>query len=136
MFQMQPKVKMRQIRIVAALGALLLAAAVFGWGLQYKLSLYKDSGDQTNSMPHAKLLSQKERPASAVAIHLVGSNSQQLLTPAGFPMLFVAAVLLASVSARLFWITLRALVRNSDKHRLAGLDHFAFRPPPVATSSY
>jgi hypothetical protein len=39
---------------------LMLAFAVFAWGLHYKLSLYRSEATQRQSV--AKLLSQKERP--------------------------------------------------------------------------
>src|ERR1700760_2143037 len=43
-------------------GLLMLSMAVFAWGLQYKLSLYKSKDSISHSAPEAKLLSQKERP--------------------------------------------------------------------------
>jgi len=42
---------------------LVLALAVFAWGLQYKLSLYHSEARRTG-VPEAKLLSPRERPAS------------------------------------------------------------------------
>ena len=41
----------------------MLCMAIFGWGLQYKLSLYEGSKSISHLAPAAKLLSQKERPA-------------------------------------------------------------------------
>ena len=41
--------------------------AVFGWGLQYKLSLYQGKDSISHLAPEAKLLSQKERPTAAQA---------------------------------------------------------------------
>jgi hypothetical protein len=43
----------------------MLGIAVFFWGLQYKLSLYHS---EQGAVPAAKLLSQRERPASSVAM--------------------------------------------------------------------
>ncbi len=41
---------------------LLLAIAVFGWGLHYKLTLYQQGAEVRVSEPAAKLLSERERP--------------------------------------------------------------------------
>ena len=46
----------------------MLSMAVFGWGLQYKLSLYKGKDSISHLAPEAKLLSQKERPATGQAM--------------------------------------------------------------------
>jgi hypothetical protein len=48
--------------VLLPIGLLLLSMAVFGWGLQYKLSLYQGKDSITHLAPVAKLLSQKERP--------------------------------------------------------------------------
>ena len=42
-----------------ALGLLMLSAAVFGWGLQYKLSLYQGRDSITHQMPEAKFFPRK-----------------------------------------------------------------------------
>jgi hypothetical protein len=48
------------------LAMLLLAFAVFGWGLHYKLTLYEQAAPVQASEPAAKLLSERERgPAKA-----------------------------------------------------------------------
>ena len=44
----------------------LVVFAVFSWGVQYKLSLYDWPAKTVAATPHAKLLSQKERP---IAVH-------------------------------------------------------------------
>ena len=49
-------------RNVPALLLAMLAFAVFAWGLNYKLSLYRSETAQHRG-PEAKLLSQRERPA-------------------------------------------------------------------------
>jgi hypothetical protein len=53
--------------VLLPLGLLMLSMAVFGWGLQYKLSLYKSKDSISHIAPEAKLLSQKERPAAVQA---------------------------------------------------------------------
>jgi hypothetical protein len=54
-------------RIRLPFGTLVLLLAVFGWGLQYKTSLYQDqrSNLHSKSLPPAKLLSEAERIASS-----------------------------------------------------------------------
>jgi len=48
------------------LGTLALLLALFGWGLQYKTSLYHSGKDlHSHSVPPAKLLSEAERRISA-----------------------------------------------------------------------
>ena len=55
----------RRRAVLLPLGLLMLSMAVFGWGLQYKLSLYQGKGSIAHLTPEAKLLSQKERPRPA-----------------------------------------------------------------------
>ncbi len=54
----------RRRAVLLPLGLLMLSMAVFGWGLQYKLSLYQSKHSIAHCAPEAKLLSQKERPAT------------------------------------------------------------------------
>jgi hypothetical protein len=54
----------RRRAILLPIGLLMLCMAVFGWGLQYKLSLYQPEDSVSHLAPVAKLLSQKERPAA------------------------------------------------------------------------
>jgi hypothetical protein len=59
----------------------LVSLSVFTWGLQYKLSLYRTVHHPRSTIPAAKLLSPKERPA------LVNHQSRQpgLSSPALIP---------------------------------------------------
>jgi hypothetical protein len=57
----------RRRAVLLPLGLLMLSMAVFGWGLQYKLSLYKSKDSISHMAPEAKLLSQKERTAAVQA---------------------------------------------------------------------
>jgi hypothetical protein len=50
---------------VIGVSVLLLALAVFGWGLHSKLSLYHVRARASEATPIAKLLSQRERTADA-----------------------------------------------------------------------
>jgi hypothetical protein len=114
-----------------------LALAVFSWGLQYKLSLYDPPHAISHSMPHAKLLSSKER---------VSLSSTQCADEASSPGP-AGQVLRGSFvvwALALMWSFLRApgarpfsqrfLLRSGQrvdlKTREAGLSAFFFRPPP------
>jgi hypothetical protein len=64
-----------------SLGMLLLAFAVFSWGLKYKLSLYDPPTNRSAHMAEAKLLSNKERPSVSNVTELaVASVAQPILT--------------------------------------------------------
>lgn len=52
-------------RTAPAMFLLMLAFAVFAWGLHYKLSLYRSEATH-HRQPAAKLLSQKERPSTVM----------------------------------------------------------------------
>jgi len=77
-------------RLPTLVPVLLLAFAVFAWGLQYKLSLYHSETRQTG-VPEAKLLSPKERltaPLETVALTgslFIASNRNIVPTAAAFP---------------------------------------------------
>jgi hypothetical protein len=124
------KVNGRRLQIVAALGTLYLALAVFGWGLQYKLSLYEHSDDHASSIPDAKLLSQKERPASSATIGLIAASTRQPQLPARFFALLVVTIMACTSAAQFSWIRNRAFSSYSGKQRLAAFHYFSFRPPP------
>ena len=62
---------------------LLLALAVFGWGLRSKLSLYHVAR-ASEAIPIAKLLSERERPADKVQHgHLDDSDLDTTASPVG-----------------------------------------------------
>lgn len=110
-----------------ALGLLMLSAAVFGWGLQYKLSLYKGKDSISHQIPEAKLLSQKERPALGQAI-----TASPTKLPA-FDLLPVFLVL--SVAPGLFRAAARYVrtgsVEQSRPPLPPCLEAIFLRPPPV-----
>lgn len=110
-----------------ALGLLVLSAAVFGWGLQYKLSLYKGKDSISHQIPEAKLLSQKERPATRQAVNV---------RPSELPAFHVIPVLLiVTVTSGLFQAAAR-YVRTGSLERAraplpACLQAIFLRPPPA-----
>lgn len=62
-------------RLPAFFVVLMLTFAVSSWGLQYKLSLYHSPGVR-HSVPEAKLLSEKERPASSTHLERLRLSSR------------------------------------------------------------
>ena len=108
-----------------------MVVAVFGWGLQYKLSLYNSSDVYTTSFPHAKLLSPKERPASAPDIASTTSPTPQLELLSFYTGCLLAAIVFSfpmPTSGR----NLKAPAKEqSRKQRYAASNFFSFRPPPA-----
>jgi hypothetical protein len=129
----------RRIRTLHMLGMLLLAVSVFAWGLQYKMSLYATSNNAGASVePHAKLLSQKERPASPLDVASTGSDLTQyllqLLTSSTI-FLFAAALFVLTIANTLL-IRCVPLAPALRRRRFAAQNFFSFRPPPAAFPSH
>jgi hypothetical protein len=105
----------------------MLSMAVFGWGLQYKLSLYQGKDSITHLAPVAKLLSQKERPAAGRAMDARPSE-----LPA-FPVL--AALLMVALTPGLYQAAARYARTASTEGSRAPLppclQAVFLRPPPV-----
>jgi energy-converting hydrogenase Eha subunit F len=125
----------RHRSIAAVLGVLVLILALFGWGLQYKLSLYERPGGHPSPMPHAKLLSQKERPSSSNTVGLVNPVDPQPQSPVFSPALVIAAILIGSYIVMFLRMLITTLVSDSGQLRSAASNYFAFRPPPAIISS-
>jgi hypothetical protein len=105
----------------------MLSMAVFGWGLQYKLSLYKAKSSITHLAPVAKLLSQKERPVAA---------QPAIERPTELPSLpQISLAVVATLAPGLFRATARyRRIGSTEKARPPlppCLELLFFRPPPV-----
>lgn len=128
----------RRVRTLHMLGMLLLAVSVFAWGLQYKMSLYNTSSDSgASAAPHAKLLSQKERPPSPLGVASPSSDLTQYpsqLLASSTIFLFVAVLFVLSAVDVLHARRLH-LASALPCQRFAALDFFSFRPPPTALPS-
>jgi hypothetical protein len=116
----------RHRAVLLPLGLLMLSMAVFGWGLQYKLSLYQGKDSITHLAPAAKLLSQKERPAVGQVLSV---------RPVAWPVF--PALLMLALSCGLCQIAAR-YVRAGSMLRLRAplppcLLAIFLRPPPVLT---
>jgi len=123
----------RRIHTLNVLGMLFLAISVFAWGLQYKMSLYSPSSGLNASVPHAKLLSQKERPDSNVAS--IKPDSTQDRSPVSYTIFLFASILCTLVVAVTVQTRGLSLDKGSRLQRFAALDFFSFRPPPVLLPS-
>ena len=119
----------RRCAFLLSFGLLTLSMAVFGWGLQYKLSLYQANSSIAHLTPEAKLLSQKERPLVAQV-----QNTRPVEPPA-FPVF--PALLMVTLAASLCHAATRyTRIGSVEKSRapLPACVHAIFcRPPPVLT---
>lgn len=122
----------RRLSYGATFGILLVAVAVFGWGLRYKLSLYHPVEKTSNSGLHAKLLSQKERPVpnqiAGVDRPATWQPQRTELHPALLPT--IASFALHVVSFLRAQDTARGAVRQLQDS--VACNFFFFRPPPSA----
>lgn len=118
----------RRRSVVTALGILTLALAVFGWGVQYKLSLYDAPSGHTVSVAQAKLLSPKERSVAARAPAMFLPDTQAPLAVVLAFITIASLGLFHGPSAR------RAGSREDDPlgiDRRVSSTYFSFRPPPA-----
>ena len=111
----------------------ILVFAVFGWGLQYKLSLY-NAPDSVSHIPQAKLLSNEERAGHvAPALASDAGSTKQILPPwmASLVLIFPWILLLSGdhgpLSRR---ISACFTVEPRQRIQQASLCPFFFRPPP------
>jgi hypothetical protein len=120
----------RQASHAMALAVFLLGFAVFFWGLGYKLSLYDLPGSPSTHIAQAKLLSQKERPASIKAVNLV-SPIELTFSRIVFSVFLIAALCLSRLSMQLVRILLGSNV-DIKRGKAFLSSFFSFRPPPVS----
>ena len=116
-------------RLLAA-GIFVLALAVFGWGIRYKVSLYELPGSPATSMPHAKLLTEKERPASArQADHT--SPEQQRVSQILLSAIIAIAIVATILHRHGLSYAISGCVRLAHTRAYFGSIFFSFRPPPT-----
>lgn len=106
----------------------MLAIAVFSWGVRYKVSLYNPAAH----MSAAKLLSQRERPATIESARLAAYPVVNL-EPVTFFALAMGVVLAWA------WSLKPAFSPKIVRHRIQllkrpGQTFFFFRPPPFLAS--
>jgi hypothetical protein len=107
----------------------MLALAVFSWGIRYKVSLYNSA----THMSEAKLLSQKERPATSESTKLVADPA----TNRGPTTLFGLAIgaMLAGLCFRKQAFSPRNVCHQTQLPRQSNQTFFFFRPPPFLFAS-
>lgn len=122
------KIHSKQLTLILpVMGTAVLALTVFLWGVEYKCSLYPVHGKTPTSVPVAKLLSERERPAP-------GAHRNSLRAPLSLAALFALWLLtvptLRTLRAGFNPTLLPTLPTPIDGLRPASLYHFSFRPPP------
>jgi hypothetical protein len=127
---MRINVPNRRISPAAALGILLVALAVFGWGLQYKVSLYQSPVASANASPHANLLSQKERLTPSRASDIGGFEPSSACASFDPPAMLLIALILAFLSME-FQIRSTMVATIACGRKMAASSFFSFRPPPA-----
>lgn len=126
----------RRISTLTAMGVLLLACAVFGWGLEYKMSLYAPMSTQTTSIPEAKLLSEKERPASDRSATSIRSVSTKLQASIQFSLFLITLLAMELHLKAALWMRITRVPDDLRQQRCAHSNYFSFRPPPVLFPSH
>jgi hypothetical protein len=117
----------RRFAFLLPLGLLTLSMAVFGWGLQYKLSLYQGKDSISHLAPVAKLLSQKERPA---ARQVMDARPTELPAFPLFPSLLMVALTPDLYQAAARYVR-TASTEGSRAPLPPCLQAVFLRPPPV-----
>ena len=121
----------RSERILTPIGILLLALAVFGWGVQYKVSLYDLATTASPSIPQAKLLSKDKWAPSPHDGHAL--DMKPPLQPSIERLLLQGLFLVMALGAQTFPAAAKKL-REGRRPWLswssASLSAFFFRPPP------
>lgn len=130
---LNPSPKNRRAVLPLTIGLLALGIAVFGWGLHYKMSLYRSKHIAGHHWQAANLLTERERPS---ALHTAIHHEPELFTAAALtflPLLFLALDLLACGKLRMSY----ARLQSARCWRLcikASFSPFFFRPPPPILS--
>jgi hypothetical protein len=133
---MRTRNTVRFMTALTGMGILILVCAVFGWGLQYKLSLYEASGSHSTLIPHAKLLTQEQRPVSLQD----GASKRPLYTrqqlPIVYPLLLITALAMGLCLAAAIYMRTSGTHEASRQQRYAHFYFFFFRPPPASLPLY
>jgi hypothetical protein len=114
--------------LAIAVSILLLAFAVFGWGLHSKLSLYHIRARASEATPIAKLLSERERPPD-VAQHC-DLNHDDLHCDLHGAALAATAILLPQYATQSREIAPRGEAPPLPPRTLASKGPSLRRPPP------
>jgi hypothetical protein len=113
------------VLMVIAIGV--LAASVLAWGTEYKVSLYRRGHRESrHSVPFAKLLSEKERPAAA---HPADARPTLQSAAAGLTLLSFALTIPDPRRGPQNW--LQRLRSHPAFPHFPCLGHFGLRGPPA-----
>ena len=109
--------------------AVVLAFAVFTWGVRYKVSLYNPAAH----MSAAKLLSQRERPATFESAKVAADPA---VNPEPVTFFAVAMGVMLAWAWSLKLVFSPRIVRHRARlPKQPGQTFFFFRPPPVLLAS-
>lgn len=111
--------------LLIATTAAILAASVFLWGTEYKLSLYPQGRTARVAIPYAKLLSERERPA---VVHVNLATFRSLAAPTLALILCAPAI---RDSRKAFTFAAPALFGDPAVSHLFRFPPLWFRPPPA-----
>ncbi len=109
--------------------AVVLAFAVFSWGVRYKVSLYNPAAH----VSAAKLLSQRERPATIENARLAADPAVNL-EPVTFFAVAMGVMLAWAWSLKPLFSP-RSVSFRARLPKQPGQTFFFFRPPPVLFAS-
>ena len=130
-FSMRINSPTRHASIATVFAIMTLALAVLGWGTGYKLSLYDPPGSPSASMPHAKLLTQRERPpATTDASELVPASLYS--QPTTFNSGVFAVVIVLGLAFKTCFRVQSVEVDAACKQVRFNSNFFSFRPPPAS----
>jgi hypothetical protein len=121
----------RHTSIATVFAIMALALAVLGWGTGYKLSLYDPPGSPSASMPHAKLLSQRERPPATTDASEVAPASLHS-RPTTFNPGVIAVVLVLGLAFEACFRVQSLEVGAACRQVRFNSNFFSFRPPPAS----
>jgi hypothetical protein len=127
---MQIDITTRRIPVLTVICALLLMVGLIAWGAKYKMSLYDPPGSVSASIPHAKLLSQKERPVNSAQVQLLRPPSPQPGSIDLLPSLIITGVLLG-LNVLISFRECAVANKISQRQLFAEFSFFSFRPPPT-----
>lgn len=134
-YSMWINITSRFTNTLRVVGFLIVALAVFGWGLHYKMSLYDSPGTRSTAIPHAKLLSQKERPAAWTDVGSIRQEAQRQPSSIFYMQVVLAAIVIGLPIAAARWMRIWPTVWNVRRRQIATTNFFSFRPPPFLRSS-